>query len=89
MKMFKNLGECQKVNCPEGAREATLGCVGLRPPRNDTPFLTRSQPELSLRLVCGYSTDFRASAMLIFSSWKYMTVSTIRAAAMVSTAEIR
>ena len=33
--------DCQKVNCPEGAREATLGCVGLRPPRNDSPFLTR------------------------------------------------
>ena len=28
-------GDCQKVNCPEGAREATLGCVGLRLPRND------------------------------------------------------
>ena len=28
-------GDCQKVNCPEGAREATLGCVGLCPPRND------------------------------------------------------
>jgi hypothetical protein len=38
MKMFENLGDCQKVNCPEGAREATLGCVGLRPPRNDVFF---------------------------------------------------
>ena len=27
-------GDCQEVNCPKGAREATLGC-GLRP-RNDT-----------------------------------------------------
>ena len=26
------------MNCPEGAREATLGCVGLRPPRNDVHF---------------------------------------------------
>ena len=36
-----------------------------------------------------YSTDFSASAMLIFSSWKYMMKSTISAAAMVSTAESR
>ena len=34
--------DCQKVNCPEGAREATLGCVGLCPPRNDAVILTRS-----------------------------------------------
>ena len=24
------LGDRQKVNCPEGAREATLGCTSLR-----------------------------------------------------------
>ena len=34
--------DCQKANCPEGAREATLGCVGLCPPRNDAVILTRS-----------------------------------------------
>ena len=34
--------DCQKVNCPEGAREATLGCVGLCPPRNDAVTLGRS-----------------------------------------------
>ena len=34
-KPYEIPGDCQKVNCPEGAREATLGCVGLCPPRND------------------------------------------------------
>ena len=34
--------DCQQGNCPEGAREATLGCVGLWPPRNDAVILTRS-----------------------------------------------
>ena len=28
-------GDCQEVNCPKGAREATLGC-GPKGPRNDT-----------------------------------------------------
>ena len=39
--MLRIAGEtdCQKVNCPEGAREATLGCVGLCPPRNDSGSL--------------------------------------------------
>ena len=35
-------GDCQKVNRPEGPREATLGCVGLRPPRNDVFSFTCS-----------------------------------------------
>ena len=30
LKMFENPGDCQKVNCPEGAREATLGCASVR-----------------------------------------------------------
>ena len=34
----QKLRDCQKVNCPEGAREATLGCGGLCPPRNDALF---------------------------------------------------
>ena len=34
--------DCQKVNCPEGAREATLGCVGLWPPRNDAVIFSWS-----------------------------------------------
>ena len=29
------------MNCPEGAREATLGCVGFCPPRNDVFFRHR------------------------------------------------
>ena len=28
-------GDCQEVNCPKGAREATLGC-GPNGPRNDS-----------------------------------------------------
>ena len=24
------LGDCQEVNCPKGAREATLGCTSVR-----------------------------------------------------------
>ena len=39
--MFYDPRDCQKVNCPEGAREATLGCVGLCPPRNDVFFRHR------------------------------------------------
>ena len=39
-------------------------------------------------LLTAYSTDFRASAMLILSSWKYMMKSTNNAATMVSTAEM-
>ena len=31
-------GDSQEVNCPIGAREATLGCVGLWPPQNDRAF---------------------------------------------------
>ena len=27
--------DCQKVNCPIGAREATLGCASLRSTHND------------------------------------------------------
>ena len=36
--LVQKLRDCQKVNCPEGAREATLGCGGLCPPRNDALF---------------------------------------------------
>ena len=49
--------DCQKVNCPEGAREATLGCVGLRPPRNDTvtfgcSFCYRCLPHSTAEQIC-------------------------------------
>ena len=27
---WNQIGDCQKVNCPAGAREATLGCAALR-----------------------------------------------------------
>ena len=30
MKVSYDPGDCQKVNCPEGAREATLGCASVR-----------------------------------------------------------
>ena len=30
-KRTKRSTDCQEVNCPEGAREATLGCASLRP----------------------------------------------------------
>ena len=35
-------GDSQEVNCPEGAREATLGC-GPNGPRNDTVVVTRGR----------------------------------------------
>ena len=40
-------GDCQEVNCPKGAREATLGC-GPNGPRNDT---------VGVAWVCNHSCD--------------------------------
>ena len=37
-------GDCQEVNCPEGAREATLGCGKRSLPRNDRGFRWILQP---------------------------------------------
>ena len=41
-------GDSQEVNCPEGAREATLGC-GPNGPRNDSFFHTKTPIDFYLQ----------------------------------------
>ena len=47
-------GDSQKVNCPNGAREATLGCGVLRTPRNDMLLFTAMQYNFSTLLTNPY-----------------------------------
>ena len=41
-------GDSQEVNCPKGAREATLGC-GPNGPRNDSFFHTKTPIDFYLQ----------------------------------------
>ena len=46
-KWQESFGDCQEVNCPKGARDATLGCTICGLVRNDTSFLFRYKQQFT------------------------------------------